>query len=202
MAGRYGMVLLAVCALLGKAFSALQTLDPLPKVARARTVEPPVFVDRKHLSLVMAVHPNCLYSAASLAELRKIYARMPEEMMVTLLEFTPEGEAQTWNSAAAGELAALAKLQARILTDRNGEIARRLGITKSGELKLFSPNGKLLYDGGIAGGLGTVGAGLGEETVEDIINGSNFQTISVPSFGCSLFGEPGCDNGAVTVARN
>lgn len=200
--GRYALVLLAFCALLVKAFSAMQNIDSLPHIAPARPSETPVFVDRKHLSLVMAIHPNCVYAASSLGELRKIYARLPEEIAVTLLEFAPEGEAESWTTASATELAALSKLQARILMDRNGDIARGLGITKSGQLKIFSPNGKLLYDGGIAPEIRASGVGGSEELIVDIINGSTFNPVATSSFGCNLFDQPGCETTTLAIAHN
>jgi hypothetical protein len=200
VAGRYALVLMAFCGLLVKAFSALQNLDPLPRVAPAKATEAPVIADPKHLSLVMAVHPKCVYTESSLAEVRKIFARLPEEITVTLLEFSEEGEAENWTSGAEAELSVLSKLQARILTDRNGEIAKRLGITKSGQVKLFSPNGKLLYDGGIVGGVG--GGSASEESIVEIINGSIFKPVITSSFGRKLFDEPRVETVALEIAHN
>jgi hypothetical protein len=202
VAGRYALVVLAFCGLLVKAFSALQTFDPLPGVGRVKPTETPVFVDPKHLSAVMAIHPKCLYTESSLAEMRKILARMPEEITVTLLEFSADGEKESWTTNAAAELSALSKMQARILIDANGEMAQALGITKSGQLKLFSPNGKILFDGGVVAGFGTTGFSGSEELIVDIISGSAFKPVFTSNFGCKLFDQPDCETTALAMAHN
>ncbi len=181
--------------MLGKAFSAIRLVRPLPRAAQSAPTQNPLFLTPKHLSVVMAVHPNCPLSASSLIEMAKLYTRMSEEITVTILAFSSEADPEAWTASA--ELATLSNMEVRILNDTNGENARRLGITKSGEVKIFSPNGKLLYDGGIAPAPDRRWNNSGEEMIVEVINGSAFKQLNSPLYGRPLFDSPTPEPGSV-----
>jgi hypothetical protein len=143
--------------------------------------QPLSFAGRKYLSLVIAVRPDCPTSRATLSEAVRICYRVPGEVKVTALVFGEDEKSISQNALFAG----LAKTKARILSDADGEVARRVGLTNSAQALLFSPNGNLLYNGTITGQPDRLG-NPGEEMVVEIIHGSNSMSINVPPHGCSL----------------
>jgi hypothetical protein len=153
------------------------------------------FAGRKHLSLVIAVHPGCPTSRKMLTEAIRISYRVPGEVKVTALIFSPDDE--KIDADANSNLLPLTRIKAKILTDRNGEIARNLGITNSAQALLFSPNGKVLYNGGITP---NSRSNPGEETVVEIINGSDINPLWAPPHGCSLQGYCEHEHGLKTAA--
>ena len=145
--------------------------------------QPMSFAGRKYLSLVIAVHPECPTSRATLSEAVRICYRVPGEVKVTALVFGANEKEISQNALFAG----LAKVKSRILSDADGAVAKRLGLTNSGQALLFSPNGNLLYNGSITTTPNRTG-NPGEEMVVEIIHGSNTTSMNAAPHGCSLDG--------------
>jgi hypothetical protein len=143
------------------------------------------FAGRKHFSLVISAHLNCPGSRGTIAEAVRICYRVPEEVKVIALVVS-EGDEKIEVSTFP-ELSGLAKVKARILSDRNGERARALGITNLAQALLFSPNGKHLYDGSITAAPGRR-ENSGEERVVQIINGSGAIALPSEPQGCPIEG--------------
>jgi len=148
---------------------------------RADDSHPLTFAGRKYVSLVIAVHPDCPSSRATMREAVRICDRVPGEVKVTALVFGEDEKEILQNPMFAG----LAKVKSRILSDTTGDVARRLGLTNSAQALLFSPNGNLLYNGSITASVERP-TNLGEETVVEILNGSTVTSIVSPPHGCSL----------------
>lgn len=185
---RCAQIFIIALALLSVGFATLRNhgardlFSPPPPPPKA------AFVDRHHLSVVVALHPGCACSSATIGELARIYHRVPEEIQITALILKHGTDDVSWTRP--NDLATLANVKARILIDTNGLLARRLGMAVSGQLHIYSPNGKLLYNGGITRGSGEIGDNLGEQSVMEIIHGSLARSESYPAYGCSLFDTP------------
>jgi hypothetical protein len=146
--------------------------------------EHPELYEPNCVTLVVALHPNCNCAKATIGELVKMYNRVPDELKITVLAFTSEGDTNAWKHTAL--LSPFTRIPARIIADLNGRTARRLGITTSGQAQLLSPNGKVLYNGGITGACGLNGKNPGEDMVMQIVYGSGFHTENFPAYGCAL----------------
>lgn len=147
------------------------------------------FRDPRHLSLVVALRPSCDASRAAIDELTKICRAVPGEIRVTALILQLGGEA---DSSVQNEMrSALEHLEARVVADHAGATSARFGFSASGQIKLFSPNGKLLYDGGITSKPGRGGENPGVEMVLEIARGTVWEVRSGPVFGCPLFDAQG-----------
>ena len=141
---------------------------------------PLTFAGRKCLTLVIAVHSNCPDSWATTSAAMRICHRVPGEVKLTVLFLGKEDDISR-NPAFAG----LAKMKSQILSDLNGEAARRIGLTNFGQALLFSPNGNLLYSGSITPSANRSG-NPGEEVVIELINGSTVSSSGAAPYGCSL----------------
>jgi hypothetical protein len=142
------------------------------------------FYEPNCVTLVIALHPDCNCAKATIGELVKMYNRVPEELKIIILAFTPEDDTNAWKHTAL--LSPLNRINARIIPDLNGEKARKVGITTSGQAQLLSPNGKVLYNGGITAACGRNGKNPGEDMVMQIVYGSGFHTENFPAYGCAL----------------
>jgi hypothetical protein len=136
-------------------------------------------------SLILALHPKCPCSAASVAELEKIYSHAPDKFSITVLAYKPAGEADSWVETTS--IAAVRKLNPRVVIDRDGTAARRLGMTTSGQVIIYDAAGQLVFNGGITSARGHRGDNLGEQEALDVIRGGAPSQTCSPVFGCSLF---------------
>jgi len=139
-------------------------------------------------TLLVLVHPRCACSQATIGELAKLMTECEGKLATTVLVVRPTGfapgweKSDLWNSAAAiGGVT--------MLTDTDGIESRRFGVETSGEALLFSPDGQLLFAGGITESRGHMGDNAGRSTIAALVTGTHSTDhISATSvFGCSLF---------------
>ena len=155
--------------------------------APGRPANAPVHNDRfrsDRFSLVMALHPKCPCSRATVGELEKISSRAPQKFSITVLAFKPRSEPETWIQSATVER--VTKLGAVVRVDSDGLEAEKLGLTTSGQILLYSPDGTLIYNGGITSARGHSGDNLGEESVLNLVNKAPAAVSAAPVFGCPL----------------
>ena len=134
--------------------------------------------------LLIALHPRCPCSRATLHELAKIMSRATNACDVTALIFTPKGDSEDW--LKGGLVNECRRLQCRIQADPGGEIAASLGCLTSGAVVLYDGAGKLRYQGGITGSRGHEGDNDGERTVLEILRGQHGSFSALPVFGCPI----------------
>jgi hypothetical protein len=136
-------------------------------------------------TLVMFVHPQCSCTSASLTELRNVleHAHTPVSAWVLLLQ--PRGEPNEWQlTRTARQARAIANVT--VIEDPDGVEAARFGTQTSGQVMLFNPQGKLLFEGGITGSRGHVGDNEGEESVVSWLNTGAAERREHPVFGCGF----------------
>ena len=75
---------------------------------------------------------------------------------------------------------------ATIVCDPSGVEAQRFGARTSGEVMLFTPDGRLVYDGGITGSRGHEGDNPGRTAVASLIDAGGTEFRQTPVFGCGL----------------
>jgi len=141
--------------------------------------------DKDTWSIVVAAHPKCPCTRATVNELGRLLARAHSKVKVEFLFYRPEGSGLTWNKTdlwkSACEIPGTV-----VIDDPNGSLAARLGATVSGETFVYSPDGKLCFHGGITGWRGHEGDNAGEDSVIALLNGSKARESDTPVFGCSL----------------
>lgn len=143
-------------------------------------------VDRP--TLTMFAHPHCPCTRASIGELNRLLTRCGRLVAVHVLFIQPKGTSVDWTETALRKSAeAIPGIDVQL--DPDGSEARRFGAESSGYLVLYSPEGKLLFNGGITAARGHGGDNAGENVVVALLNGENVELKNTPVFGCSLFSQ-------------
>jgi hypothetical protein len=145
--------------------------------------------DTHGFTVVLALHPECPCSRATLEELDGIMAQSAgrlhaRALFVQLPELPPVEKSELWQRARR-----ITGVQ--VEKDPAGAEARRFGARTSGETRLFGPDGRLLFHGGITIARGHAGENPGETAIVDLI-GQRRQVdrpIATPVFGCALWEE-------------
>jgi hypothetical protein len=145
--------------------------------------------------LVLAIHPLCPCSRASVGELAEILQRCRGRLDVHILCYRPAGAGPEWADGAAGR-------QARALPevsfhwDEDGAEARRFGATTSGQVVLYGALSERLFSGGITRGRALSGDSPGRSAVIALVTGEAGAPDGAQVFGCPL-----CGPGAPQVAN-
>lgn len=146
--------------------------------------------DAERFTLVLAAHPQCPCTRATLGELDRLLARCGTRVRAHVLFYTDpaNGLDDAW---AHGDLwdAAARIPDVAVRTDPAGDLARALGCRTSGDVLLFAPDGRLAFAGGITPARGHAGDSAGSDAIAALALGS----VAVPDhpmhsevYGCSL----------------
>jgi len=143
-------------------------------------------VDRP--TLVMAVHPQCPCTQASVAELAEVVAQTQNKARVIVLFYAPQsvgGANGDWMNTSLHR--AVAQIPGvNVVPDVDGIEARRFGAETSGHTFLFDSKGGLLFNGGITASRGHSGENVGENNIVSLINNQATNQTRTLVFGCSL----------------
>lgn len=140
-------------------------------------------LDPKRANLVLAAHPHCPCTRATIAELARLLARCQGEVSAHVLFLEPNGSherADLWDEAEAIP-------GVRVHADPSGAEAARFGAVTSGHALLFDAGGDLRYSGGITGSRGHEGDNAGREAVISLATRGSSARSRMPVFGCPLF---------------
>lgn len=136
-------------------------------------------------SLIMFLHPHCPCSRASIAELNRLLGHCKDPVAVHVLFVRPKGVSDDWTETSLRKSAA-AIPGVKVQLDVEGREAGLFGAESSGHTILYSPDGQLLFSGGITASRGHEGDNAGENLVVAGVNGQFVQLKHTPVFGCSL----------------
>jgi hypothetical protein len=145
----------------------------------------PIHLAGDRLTLVVAAHPHCPCTRASIGELAQIMARAQGKVNAYVLFYKPEGAASGWEDTGLRRSAA-AIPGVTVLSDPDGKEAQRLGAETSGHAFLFAPDGRLLFNGGITASRGHSGGNSGESSIIAIANKQGGDRQQTFVFGCAL----------------
>jgi hypothetical protein len=145
--------------------------------------------DRGTYTAVVALHPECPCSRATIEELDSILAHCGDRLEVHALFVDvpglpePAEKSDLWARASR-----IARVHAR--KDATGAEARRFRMQTSGETRLYAPDGQLLFQGGITAARGHVGENPGEAAIIQFVTQSSAAStpLHTPVFGCALWG--------------
>jgi hypothetical protein len=138
--------------------------------------------------LVVALHPHCPCSRATLAELEEISQRCGERLDLHILFYTPTGCGSEWAQTDLWERA-MALAGVTVWTDVDGKEGQRFGALTSGHVALYGSDGRLLFHGGITRARGHAGDNDGREAVLAHVLGTA-QRARTEVFGCPLCERP------------
>ncbi len=140
---------------------------------------------RGNYNLVLAAHPQCPCTRASLEELAQLLSHFPKKLNACVLFYKPHGFEDGWEKTGFWKSASLTP-GIQVMTDVDGKKATLFDATTSGQVVLYDPNGHLVFSGGITSSQGHIGANNGSEAIAALINGEHTSYRNTPVFGCSL----------------
>ncbi|MBX3404089.1 MAG: hypothetical protein KF699_11825 [Phycisphaeraceae bacterium] len=182
-----------VCAWLGSIAAGIGTMarfDWTPGSAgpAPRTWPPACAIkhDFNRPTLVVAIHPRCPCSAATLTQVEALAERHAAECRLIVLMLAPSVDDPAWTNAPAWR-AARSIAGVEVVADALGGIAGAFGARTSGHAVLFGRDGRLMFSGGLTLSRAHEGVGPGAAAVDVLIRGGEAAN-SAPVFGCALFG--------------
>ena len=135
-------------------------------------------------TLVMAVHPRCPCTRASLGELSWIMAHSPEQLSVFVLFLKPSTAPDDWEKSELWQ--SVTEMRGVIIwQDIDGKEANRFHAHTSGQTVLYDKDGKLLFRGGITMARGHAGANMGRNAILGLLAAGPAPAES-PVYGCPL----------------
>ncbi len=140
------------------------------------------------LTLVMAVHPDCPCTRASIEQLDRILTQNPGQCQAIALVYTSEGDDATSIKEGAywRRLASLPEVRPQL--DPEGHFAIKLGSGISGTVAAYDRKGVLRFQGGLTPSRGHGGPSVAVTTINRILKGESNELAAAPTFGCSIDG--------------
>jgi len=142
-------------------------------------------------TLLFFVHPQCPCTFASLAELERAVAQSGSSLETILVLNCPTEKLDEWMQTAIVDRAK-GITRARIFVDGDGQLSAKFRASVSGQCLLYSPNGQLLFQGGLTASRGHEGESLGQALLIRMLahreakEFENQQALEVPVYGCEL----------------
>ncbi|KLU07422.1 putative transmembrane protein [Rhodopirellula islandica] len=180
------------CLLAGLFFALIaygNTAGPSEPPPATGPVEHPTSVSRSTNSsdweLVMAVHPKCPCTVASVNELQRLLRQVDNQLTCRFLVYHPADTNSDWmDGKITSRLSRIP--HASIQADEAGKAAMELGMKTSGAVVVFDPHGKPRFHGGITASRNHEGDNLGVRSISMLLRGQTPPLTSTPVFGCRL----------------
>lgn len=139
-------------------------------------------------TLVMLAHPRCTCTRASLAELAELLARAGDRRPDAYVLFIkPSGVGGAWEHTDLWRTAARIP-GVTVVRDDDARESDRFGAQTSGQVLLYSADGRLLFSGGTTGARGHAGENAGRTAILALLNDDASREHTSPVFGCPLTG--------------
>ena len=152
-------------------------------------------LDSKRPTLLMFAHPHCPCTQASLGELERLLAEVPERLSTYVVLLKPSVTDTDWEQTDLWRNASSIS-GVSVYADNAGIEAGRFHSDTSGQTLLYDPNGSLRFQGGITVARGHGGDNPGRTALREIVRAGRSAEIKTPVFGCALF-EAHCRKGDV-----
>jgi hypothetical protein len=136
-------------------------------------------------TLIMLAHPHCPCTQASIGELAQLMARLQGKVAAYVLFVKPKEAGGDWEHTDLRR-SAEAIPGVKVVFDSDGVEAHRFGAETSGHTQLFSPDGRLLFSGGITASRGHAGDNAGESAIVALVNNQTPLRTETLVFGCAL----------------
>ena len=151
-------------------------------------------------TLVLAVHPKCPCTPATLDELEHLLPKLAEPIRLVALVRTPADDPSAWLDTPL--VAKLERLNAVIVTDPNAELAAMIGATTSGHAALFDAKAESRFNGGLTPTRGHTGPNTGVASIQSIVNRTALVATESVVYGCPLGGACAAMSESRTTAPN
>jgi len=136
--------------------------------------------------LIMAAHPHCPCTRASISELARIIPHARNKLKVHVLFIQPPGFSEDWVKTDLWE-SATAIPQVSVMIDPQAKEASLFHATTSGQTMLYDAKGRLLFRGGITPSRGHSGDNAGRSAIVSFLLTGTAQRTETFSYGCPLF---------------
>jgi hypothetical protein len=143
-------------------------------------------LDRRMPTMIIAIHPRCPCSRATIGELAQLMARTQGLVNAQVLFVRPVGFEQNWEKTDLWRsVAAIPGISLSV--DPGGQEAQRFGSRTSGQVLVYDAEGRLMFTGGITGSRGHSGDNYGLTTILSLLTSGKAASSEGPVFGCPLF---------------
>jgi hypothetical protein len=142
-------------------------------------------LDERRPALVMLVHPRCPCTRASIIELARLMTEVGDRVAAHVVFVRPPGVQRDWEQTETWR-AAQRISGVTVHVDEAGVEAHRFGAETSGQVVAFSPEGAMLFSGGITGARDHVGDNAGHDALRRVILGETLRVAEGPVYGCPL----------------
>ncbi len=136
---------------------------------------------------VLFYHPKCPCTMATVRMLQRRLPAWSPRPHVVAVAWTPDGQGTDWvESSVTRTLRSIPGVE--VVPDLGGRICRRYGISTSGHVLVFGPQGDLRFSGGITPWRGHEGPGSAVASFEEAVTQSepSGECRYRPVLGCSL----------------
>lgn len=144
-----------------------------------------VRLDNQRDTLILFAHPKCPCTRATLDELDHILAQSQNKIAAFVFFLQQDEFAQAWAESNLRKKAA-AIPNVTVLDDPQGLLAKAFGAETSGHVVLYSPQGELLFSGGITESRGHFGRNAAGTALLSQVEREPGSRTETPVFGCSL----------------
>jgi hypothetical protein len=136
-------------------------------------------------TLVIAVHPHCPCTRASIVELNDLMLSLKGRVGAYVLVMKPHEFPAGWENT---DLVSSARRipDTRVVVDLDGLEAARFGAKTSGQVVLYDGGGRLLFNGGITEGRGHIGDNAGFQRIVSLVKTGRADKNDSLVFGCPL----------------
>ncbi len=137
-------------------------------------------------TMVVAIHPKCSCTQASVSELARLLSRR-KSLVVHALVYTPADESVDWSrTETRRRLEQIPGVS--ILPDIDGVEQRRFGLVASGHVLLYGRRGELRFSGGITPSRGHEGDSIGRQMLLRALADDRGENFVSSIFGCTIGG--------------
>ncbi len=204
---RFVLVIVGWLSLIACGFGALAAYASTPgAVGEAPSIWPSDDASGMQLAVdthtvVLAVHPRCPCTRATINELERTLARADEQPTIYALIFEPgpndpshvdESFARTRIAERLGSFPGVV-----MIADPGSEIAKRFGALTSGHTLVYDTTGSLVFTGGLTPTRSHEGPNTGTASLVELLNGRSAIADQTPVYGCPLCSE--CPDVALDV---
>jgi hypothetical protein len=136
-------------------------------------------------TLVLLAHPQCPCTKATLAELAVLMTRCQGRLAACVLFIKPTGMPDRWEKTDLWRDAA-AIPGVTVSADPDAGESKLFGARTSGQALLYSPDGRLVYSGGLTISRAHHGDNPGLSALSRWVNSGDADRQAWPVFGCPL----------------
>lgn len=137
-------------------------------------------------TVILAAHPRCPCTRATLSELERIQARARGRFKLHVLFYQPPSAPPEWRSGISWEIAK-GLPDTQLHPDPESREAGLFDAYTSGQVVAYDAGGKLIFSGGITGSRGHSGDNAGADELLRVLAGQPVApNFSSHVFGCSL----------------